>query len=244
MRKKVEVLSWLELMEGAFAMQMDYLQDVLEKRLLPTFANAEEEAKKVEEEVLKQLQESPGDDFERQNPELVAEGEGMMHYETLKEFEQGILNMFLAACYHLFEQQICMAHNRLFVMKSEQKHRALIRPESFYKRLADLGIKVQTFPSWREIQELKLITNVVKHGGGKSADSLKRLRPELFINPDFEGFPAKVIEEESYPQNIVFEPLCGKGLFLTIKDLKRYANAAVCFWSELRDGVERQQKRD
>ena len=71
----------------------------------------------------------------------------------------------------------------------------ILKSEEFIKRLVAVDIKVKTFGSWAEIDELRNLANAVKHAEGKSAECLRSLRPEIFrphcirddVQPLFQG---------------------------------------------------------
>ena len=66
----------------------------------------------------------------------------------------------------------------------------------------------------------------MKHGGGRSADRLRAIRPDLF----------KIIGDEIFPglrRDLPIRPLVGDGLNLTGEHFEFYAKAISAFWEEI-----------
>lgn len=93
----------------------------------------------------------------------------------------------------------------------------------------ELSLDVTKLPSWSCIRELRLVANAVKHGEGRSAKRLRKLRPELFVYPSFRkrGIGPR-------PSRIR-TPLFGQDFYVTREDFARYHEASVSFWDELAD---------
>jgi hypothetical protein len=74
----------------------------------------------------------------------------------------------------------------------------------------------------------------VKHGEGRSAKALHRLRPELFEHPQIsERFPqfARAITNVSLP-------LAGEDIYVSSKDVRDYGTELKEFWSQLSNAIE------
>jgi len=80
-----------------------------------------------------------------------------------------------------------------------------------------------------EVQELRLVTNTVKHAEGKSAKTLHTLRPDLFQYPNTKHL------RRSFHNGMppVFLPLIGEGLYISLNDLEQYRDSLIDFWREL-----------
>lgn len=220
--------SLADLLEDHIWLQLEDLMDTLEKHLLPAFQTAEEEAHKIAKQELERMKTSPENEDEVKWPEALAEGAGMAYYDARIQLKQGLINLFAAATYHLFEQEIW-----LFCFHAYSTPRkSSVQEAEFRSLLSTLGIELDMMAGWAEIQELKLIANVVKHGSGKSADRLKKLNPKLFINPDLSDLSDADLKEITYP-NDVFQPLFGLGLYIPIENLRLYVQAVGRFWKDL-----------
>lgn len=85
-------------------------------------------------------------------------------------------------------------------------------------KLEEIGISTDVNSTWIKVnKELRLISNVVKHGTGDSYDELKKIRMDLFNN-NF-GFLLK------------------SDISLSLNDIEIYANYMKKFWIEFFDIV-------
>ena len=48
--------------------------------------------------------------------------------------------------------------------------------------ISTVGISIEEFRSWNDLEELRLVCNAVKHAEGGSAKALEKIRPDLFSN--------------------------------------------------------------
>jgi hypothetical protein len=206
--------------------------DTLRDRLLPAFSNVEAEAKKKAEEEYDRLGSLPA----RENIDIADLAEkafdaGLAHYQMMSGLRQGLQNMFAAALYHLFEQQVMLFHRREVLDLAEAEDTKLFRQSVFRDRLLRYAIDVKSFMSWPLIDELRLVANTVKHAEGDSAMELHSNRPELFVDPSLAGMPFG----DSKRLYRVFQPVMGEDIYVSLDDIGRYANAVEQFWSELSD---------
>lgn len=67
------------------------------------------------------------------------------------------------------------------------------------------------------------------HAEGAATGQLRRLRPELFTNPDY----AEMFPETGLPVSPVAAPLSGEDFFVTEKMLQEYAEVAESFFGEI-----------
>jgi hypothetical protein len=98
----------------------------------------------------------------------------------------------------------------------------------------EYGVDVARLASWKKIEELRLVANVIKHTEGRSSDELLALRPDLFVHPLFRT------EKESFgsPPGDVRMPLMGDDLYVSEEDLVVYTKAVQGFWEELASALE------
>jgi len=228
-------LFWSRYFQAEFVPQIKAIADALEKRVLPGFENIEEESKRVSEDAWEAFMSMPGTgDEDPVDFAEDAEQAGVSHYLLLDGIRQGMLNLFAAALYHAFEQQIMLFHRREVLRPAEDNNYALLTLSEFQNRLADFGVDIKTFSSWAKIEELRLIANAVKHAEGSSAKRLKTLRPDMFQSPHLDelGVPGA-----RNPR--IFQPLVGEDLYVSITDVHDYCAALVIFWQELSDAMQR-----
>jgi hypothetical protein len=221
---------WAERFRSKFLEEINTLEAVLENRILPAFQNLEGEAKQVSEEKYKQLN-THSNEFS--NGSQIAEDSyfaGVDYYSHLEDAKQGIINMFAASFYHLFEQQLFDILRYEFLEPEERDKHKLYTVCEIYDRLKEIGIDLQKCSSYNKISdELRQICNIVKHADGTSPNKFKTIKPEYFQNSFDRQHPEYILEgKKSVPR-----PLFGEGLYLTIEDLKIYTTAIKSFWEEL-----------
>jgi len=213
------------------------LVETLCERLLPTFNDTrlEEEARlKVEEEWQKLSSSQAGEDI----PDMAdlaerASDTGLDYYVMITGLRQGIQNMFAVALYHLYEQQAMYFLRNELLPREEQDVAKFLTFCELRKRMFDFGIDLRSFKCKPTILELSLLANTVKHADGKSSADLRVLRPGLFMSPMLErmGF-----RQTSSPPP-VFTPLMGEDVYVSVDDLRRYADGVIDFWQELSDAI-------
>ncbi len=116
---------------------------------------------------------------EEETREIAAE-----YYENLSAIKQTLINSIIIALYHLYEQQIML----FLQLKIAPYMENLEEPEKYkkkdlLKRLQELGIDISALPAWKEIVELRLLANTIKHAEGDSAFKLQEIRPDFFYGP-------------------------------------------------------------
>jgi hypothetical protein len=225
---------WSSYFRSEFVPQLRAMVDVLEKRLLPAFAGIEEEAERVSEEAWDAFMSSPGTgDEDPADFADAAEQAGVSHYMLLDGIRQGMVNLFAAALYHAFEQQVMVFLRDEVLAPVEKNDARLFQISELQKRLKAAGVDIAALPSWPTIDELRLVANTVKHAEGNSARQLHALRPELFEHPNVNLGPAF---RSATPR--VFQPLAGEDLYVSLRDVQQYRDALIRFWTELGEAME------
>jgi hypothetical protein len=147
------------------------IKETIFDRLLPVYNNIEEEAKKVEEEKLKELAKT----F---NPETMDAGdayqeaweEGAEHYTLQHAMKTEFLLSTATWLFHLFEKDCREMCPKLYN-----------KPEDLKTELEKMGINCDDNSNWYKINtELRLVANTIKHGEGGSYNKLKTLKPNYF----------------------------------------------------------------
>ncbi len=225
---------WKQHFRSLYAPQIRALIEVLEARLLPTFANVEEEANTKAEKEYERLGSLPATGDNTDPAELAerASDVGQAHYEMMVGLRQGLLNTFAVVLFHIYEQHVMVFHRREVLQPAEENNAKLYQQRIFQERLQNLGVDIKTFTAWATLEELKLVANTVKHADGESAAKLRSIRPDIFEPPKFVGLSFG-------PMSDVFTPLSGDDLYVSSSDLSRYATAVIAFWEELFDALER-----
>jgi hypothetical protein len=229
---------WAHYFRSEFAPQLSAMVEVLEKRLLPAFANIEAEAEQVPQAEWDAAMSSPGTGDE--NPADFAEAAqdaGVSHYMLLDGIRQGVINLFAAGLYHAFEQQVLMFLRLEVLPWGKENDAELFKIDEFKKRLKEAGVDITALPSWTVVDELRLVANTVKHGEGASALQLHRLRPKMFHHPPVDFGPMTAAFQRATPR--VFQPLAGEDVYVSLSDVQRYRDAVIAFWAELSEAMER-----
>lgn len=216
-----------------FRKEIAVLREIIDERLLPTFASIEKEADIISDEVWESYNTDAGPDSD---PSIAAESAhdaGLYHYIAMVDAKQGLLNLFAIALHHLVEQQHIKMLRQELIPRGEPVNLSNLNVAEFVKRLADSDIKVESFDSWPEIEELRNVANAAKHAEGKSAEWLRNHRPGIFT-PTCLRAEMQLMHR---PNRWLFQPLSGQDLFVTAEDLERYFRAADNFWREFEDAL-------
>jgi len=233
---------WSSRFERLFCKPVALFVEVVERRLLPSFDNIEEEAEAVAKEAWESLMSYPGDPDEC-DPGAFAEQaqqEGVDYYCSLDALRQAVLNQGAVTLRHMFEQQLLFFYwKQILKPGAEQALKRLVQEEPnkaakfldprFIKSYLDEGgINIEALSSWNAVDELRLVANAIKHGEGKSAVELRKNRPDMFMSPSmrksgdsFLGIPS-----------CIYSPAAGEDLYVELEDLKVYAAAVQQFWRE------------
>jgi hypothetical protein len=221
---------WATIFRDNFIKEISILEGVLEDRILPAFGNASEEAKQISEKRYEQLSEHSN---EYSNGSQIAEDAhftGVDYYNGLEDAKQGIINMFAASFYHLFEQQLFDILRYEFLEPEERDKHNLYTVCQIYDRFKNIGIDLKDISSYNKFYpELRHICNIVKHADATSPSQLIKVKPELFQDLFTREHPESTLKGKKQ----VSRPLFGEGLYLTIEDLKIYTTAIKLFWEEL-----------
>lgn len=184
--------------------RIDTVIDTIKLRLIPTFDLIEEEAKEIERKKLIELSENFNPDtMDIGSCYADAHSEGASHYIIHNEMKQEFLNHQATLLFHIFE-------------KDCKKMFPELSGNDLKEKLQLIGISTENNSPWYKInKELRLISNVIKHGIGSSYNDLKKLRGDLFKN-NF-GFLLK------------------SDIEISLNDIEVYGNEMKNFWIEFFD---------
>lgn len=219
---------WANRFQWDYTPQIDAFADSLSDRILPAFANIDQEGEQIAEKAYHESLSGYDDEPDDASLAESAQDQAITYYETMYGIRQGIINMFAVGLWHLFEQQLAdfVRHAILDNPRRPTKNPDFTKTESLLR--TEWGIDIALFESYAGVDELRLLANCAKHGDGASCTKLRGLRPALFspfgkdIGADFGLGPLRVIA-----------PLGGEALYLTPEGFKAYADAVKAFWTEL-----------
>jgi len=210
--------------------QPDLYPHILTDRLLPLLSDEEicKEAERVEDEALDRLG-NPEHFFEDARKEAVD------YMLTLRDIRQGIINTFATGLYHQFEQQFSKVLRRAVW----DRHRVFRHAHEVANEFINMGLDVKRLPGWKEIDELRLIANCIKHAEGESCQELRKTRPGLFVKPLW-GSPIEQDDDaqQSLIDPFVEEPLGGKGVYLTEQEFMAKVKAIKTFWIAFAEAID------
>jgi len=202
----------------------DYIE-IYFKKLLPVFKDIESDANKFRDDFYNNFMSQPAhNDFI--DPSSIAENaqeEGIDHYLHLKLGKYNLTATWHATLYQLWEQQL----RRFLFLKMPPVKK--IHFEGFCTNLSEIkgkyklqNVDIESFSCWPQINELRLLCNVIKHGDGKSAKELRKIKPTLFKQEDgtdhMKIFKTTLLEET---------------LNIDEKTLHNYSEALLSFWDEI-----------
>ncbi|SPZ37411.1 Uncharacterised protein [Plesiomonas shigelloides] len=224
---------WSQLINKDFPSQVRALVSTLDARILPSFSEIESEAESVQNECYEKLCSMPYDDrFDDGDLHESAFNAGLEHYQLMSGIQQGLINMFAASLYHLYEQQIMYFLRKEILHPKEQDNVNFLKQSVFISRLRSAGINIKSFPCYEKLDELSLLANTIKHGQGQSSKRLFSIRPDLFQQPSIISFGASGYHS-------VFTPLMGEDIYVSLKDINEYSLAIQEFWFSFYTALEK-----
>ncbi len=158
----------------------------------------------------------------------------------MSSITQGLINLFAAGLYHLFEQQLMYIYSRWLNCPDGSQS---LKFNELRKEFAKANIEMDKFKSYKKLQELRHIANCVKHGEGDDRDScatLRQLRPDLFESIAFlsSSLPLDESWEAFKRRRPVRQPLGGEDMYISEKEFDCYVSEVESFWDELADILE------
>ena len=200
-------------------------RDIFIRKLYPAFKNIEQDAGAFTEEYYNKLGELPGDDtYDMSYAAEIAQDKGVSYYMELRLVKYEFTAISIVSLYHLWEQQL-----RKFLF-DEISHNKNIDLTTFcddgYNKIVDIlqqfSIDIESFTSFPLLTELRLLSNTVKHGDGRSARKLKEMKPELFRKPGLD-IPVELSLDST---------LLEENLVISDNDFSRYSDTICKWWDE------------
>ena len=198
--------------------------------VLPAFDNLDQRADQVAEDYYNRIGAEPA--FNNEYVDIgdiadAAQDHSLSWYEMMTSVRQTMRNLLAAGLFHLVEQQLAVLCRDAGFMVEPPQDTKLDKVAQWYKQHLRLDLK--TLPTWRLMDELRLVANAVKHAEGSSTRKLEKLRPELFSNPDYDEIDKEFGGHGIRPRTgTISAPLAGEDLFVSENLLKTYAEAAEC----------------
>jgi hypothetical protein len=227
------VASWLSgIVEQSIRVRLRGYHD-LGVRVLAEWDDLQVRAERVADEEWTRLMSEPGQDAADQTAIAArAAIAGQDFYDIMFPMGQTMVNLFTAGLYHLFEQQLVVFTRTM--MQSVAVPGSM--PGVFSLLNEQLGIDIGSlYPMASRLDQLRLIANVVKHAEGRSAETLRGIRPEIFEHPAVRtAWLAGGVKSR-----LVSEPLAGEGVYVTRADYEAYTADVDGFWLALKVDLDR-----
>lgn len=228
---------WALFLRETYIPTIDAFRATLTKRIVDSFAQIEKDAEAFAEAEYDRLSHTPSDgSVDLGDIAEKVQDTAVIYYQTLHGLRQGALNLLAAGLFHLLEQQ-----QQAFLSDHLPPQGDRLRFNDF---LLDHGIDCASFSSAPDIHELRLVANVAKHGAGRSAKELVKVRPDLF---EPEGIPAPSPAGETPSQRTVsasstsMSPISSDDLYVSTEDLSNWCGAVKAFWEELSVHLQKKQ---
>lgn len=233
-RKMKAQLYLYDSLRKKFQKPIELFKDTYSNKINPIFQNIEDESKAIAEERYQELGRYFNPDYH--DPADFAEEAweaGMEHYEGMTLMKYNTKLMWISTLYQFWEQQI-----RKFIYEEVTRMHKFIDKkgnEVHFKDFCTRGIDdikeeflefdqdLEKLSCWVKINELRLLTNVIKHGDGWSATQLKELRLDFFKS-DFSDYDLL---------NLYKTTLNEKVLNIDDDEFIKYCEAIVEFWNVL-----------
>lgn len=221
---------WAKYVSSEYPRAAELFIQALRERVLPQFADLDGEAERfaqAEYERLGQLPSSGDEPLDMGDLAEQANDSAVTWYQTMCGVRQSLVNLHAVGLRHLFEQQLYD-----FVKHTRLSERAEADFKEDCKAVESLGCQLAVFSSWLKLEELRLLSNAIKHAEGSSSVQLKEVRPELFVDPVVSGLPFIGRPEPT------IQPLAGEDIYLTEEQLEDYCLAIRDFWISVGEVID------
>jgi hypothetical protein len=195
------------------------------KDAVSVFSNLSEKAEEIAKLEFERLgEETVGEDSygDMSFAAELAQEKSQCFYDTMVSIRQSSLNLFAVGLFHLLEQQLAdLCKDGTFVKKPPSDTK-LEEVKKWYCN--NFKLNLSDIPAWEKVDQLRLLSNVIKHGDGGSAIQLRAIRSDLFRNPESLrpfSFNGKA--------HAVRSPLAGEDIFVTIQVFQEFSDAANDF---------------
>lgn len=176
-----------------FLREIDFLYNEYMDKILTLYKSPEEEANNYE----KYLENNPSEysyieNIEDELPEI--QSLAFQRYLSVKNIKYRYLCINIIALYQMIEQFFKSIIKMRISRSIDKKLKEKYKKSNFYLKdinrfyTEDYNYDFENNNYYKIVDELRLIENVIKHGGGKSANELKQINPKYFIKLD-SGYP-------------------------------------------------------
>jgi len=228
----------LYLWDGLKARYIRELLDIFtlyDEKIKPVFSDPEGEAEEYKATVWEQFMQRPVAEDSYIEPDHFVDSVMEMAYERFELFSlmRYRTRMAWISCLRqVWEQQIYK-----FLLDESKHPHSIFQLDSkkggdfnYIKNCyTNFGVDFSTLNNWDKINELRLLVNVIKHGDGTSADTLRNLRPDYFASTS----RFFTISPDDDLLKYHGASLLDQVLQVSDQDFKEYLDALVDFWKQL-----------
>jgi len=217
-----------------FQKPIELYADIYSNKISKLFLNIKEESKVIAEDYYNEMGKHFNPDYHDESDFAEAAWEaGLDHYEGMALMKYNTKLMWISTLYQFWGQQV-----RKFIYEEVIRNHKFIDKkgnEVPFKKFCTRGIDdikeeflefdqdLEKLSCWAKISELRLLSNVIKHGDGWSATQLKQLRPDFFKS-DFINYDLLDLYNNTL-NDIV--------LNVDDNEFQKYCEAIIQFWDEL-----------
>lgn len=209
-------------------------KETYNNKISSLFANIEEEAKEVANKYYKESGINFNPDYHDQGDFAEAAWEkGIEYLEAMALMDYTTKLSMISTLYQFWEQQV---RNFLYTEIKHSRSTPIDKDgnEIPYKKFClnigkindcflKFGQDLKQLNSWDTIDELRLLTNVIKHGDGDSAVSLAKRNPDFFVS-EYSNINLLELYGTSLNERVIN---------FSLIDFDKYADALVQFWIDL-----------
>jgi hypothetical protein len=176
-------------------------------------------------------------EFETNDFDSISNQDNLIFLERLaltdayKTLQTNHLLLSTSLLFHSWEQQFVRSSlriiNKLF---KNGENVCITKMGDCIRILEKINLKIKQKNFYKDLDELRLLVNTIKHGQGSSANQLKNIKPEFFTSIYGEDISSLEVSEtvfsSPYPLN------------LKESDFERYLKAIRSFWAWLPSKLE------
>jgi len=157
--------------------------------------------------------------------------QGYDRYTILEIMKYRTLAMWISCMCQVWEQQISLflkkefETERLELVGNKGQPIVDFNIEQLWEIFRQFQVEVKSLQCWSKINEMRQLVNVIKHGEGRSASTLKTIRPDFFnTGNEF------MLTDGMTKYGVT---LLDTTLTITNQDFIDYFNAVIQFWTDL-----------
>lgn len=202
----------------------NFIYEEAKKRILNQFANIEDEATEIENNYLTQV--LPNTYYEEIDPCSIFENAfeaGYTHYDLLSDMKVQVQLNTISLIFHHWNITLRDWLAKELRHNFEKEHSENIAysqdMRTIYKVFNELNWQIESQPFFKQLDAMRLIVNIYKHGNGKSLKDLQRNYPKYL--------------KENMDQDVLSPYLHHSDLIITEDHINEFSEAIIAFWENI-----------